>query len=105
MTATELVNPVVRTAVTALNSGDRATFVTLLAPGAQLTDDGTPQDPLVWVDREVFSAHGSITVLEQRNNGLSLIAHFHSDQWDFERTFWHFTLADAHIARLDVGQE
>ena len=104
ITAEKLQNPAVSALVTAINSGDRAAFGALLAPGATMSDDGTDRDLDEWIDREIFSANGRMRVESESNGGLSLLAQFRNDTWGEMRTSWRFTVADGVITRFETGQ-
>jgi hypothetical protein len=97
-------NPVVGRLVTAINDGDRAGFLALMAPGAVLTDDGSQRDLTEWIDREIFTVHGHMTVDSEGEDGLLLNAHFRNDTWGEMSTFWRFRLAGDQISRIETGQ-
>jgi hypothetical protein len=98
----ELANPTVRGVVTAMRDGNREAFFSAFAPSAKRTDDGEPQPLAKWSDREIFRAHGRLTVDRENRDGLELIGRFHSDQWDM-KTVWRFEVVDGRIRRLDVA--
>ena len=62
MSPEEPTNPAVRRLVAAINSGDRDAFLAALTPDATLTDDGNPRSLTDWIDREIFSVHGHLTI-------------------------------------------
>lgn len=76
-----LSDPAVRAFVSAVNAHDREAFLTLLAPGATMADDGSDRDLDEWIDREIFSSHGHIDVDKESNGGRSLLAHYSNDTW------------------------
>ena len=82
MTSPEPSNPAVRRLVAAINDGDRDAFLATLTPNATLTDDGNPRSLRDWIDREIFSAHGHLTVEHDEENGLRLLAGYRNDTWD-----------------------
>jgi ketosteroid isomerase-like protein len=96
--------PTVRALVAAVNSGDRAAFTALLAPGATMTDDGTERDIETWIDKEIFTVRGHMEVESESDGGRALIAGFRNDTWGQMRTAWRFTLADGRIVRFQTGQ-
>ena len=102
MKTEELTNPVVRAMVTTMNDGDRKAFFSVIAPSAELTDDGNPEPLTEWVDREIFHAHGSLYVESEDRDGLELTGRFESDQWDM-LTVWRFEIVNERIQRLDVA--
>lgn len=104
MSAPEPVNPVVGRLVDAINSGDRDAFVAVLAPGATLTDDGNPREVSEWIDREIFTVHGHLTIESQDEHGLSMIARYRNDTWGEMHTAWRFELDGDRISRIATGQ-
>ncbi|GEC09181.1 hypothetical protein SSP24_68360 [Streptomyces spinoverrucosus] len=101
----KLSDPAVRAFVTAVNSHDREGFMTLLAPGATMADDGTDRDLADWIDREIFSSNGHMKVDNESNGGRSLIARYRNDTWGEMRTRWTFTVGDdGRITRFETGQ-
>jgi hypothetical protein len=97
-------DPTVRTLVEAINAGDRAAFLAVLAPGASMSDDGTERDLRAWIDKEIFDVGGRMDVLSQSDGGRSLIAAFKNDTWGEMRTTWRFTVADGQVERFETGQ-
>ncbi len=101
---TELTNPTVQAAITALQNGDRDAWSALFEPDAELYDDGSPRD-LKKFTRDALG-HERFTSIERvENNGLDLVGAFHSDRWGDFRTYFKFQLSPSgKIKRLDVGQ-
>ncbi len=101
---TELTNPTVRAAITALQNGDRNAWSALFEPDAKLYDDGSPRD-LKEFSRDALG-HERFTRIEcVENGGLDLVGAFHSDQWGDFRTYFKFQLSPSgKIKRLDIGQ-
>ncbi|WP_328638031.1 nuclear transport factor 2 family protein [Streptomyces canus] len=100
-----LSDPAVRAFVSAVNAHDREAFLSLLAPGATMADDGSDRDLDEWIDREIFSSHGHIDVDKESNGGRSLLAHYSNDTYGEMRTRWDFTVAeDGRISRFETGQ-
>lgn len=98
-------DPAVRAFVTAVDSHDREGFMTLLAPGATMADDGAEHDLADWVDREIFFSRGHLKVDNESDGGRRLIARHRNDVWGEMRTRWSFVVAeDGRIARLETGQ-
>ncbi|MFG3657096.1 nuclear transport factor 2 family protein [Streptomyces sp. NPDC047706] len=101
----KLSDPAVRAFVAAVNSHDREGFMTLLAPGATMADDGTDRDLAEWVEREIFSSNGHMEVDNESNGGRSLIARYRNDTWGEMRTRWTFSVGDdGRITRFETGQ-
>ena len=97
-------DPVVAAFVAAINAGDRAAFDATLAPEVTMSDDGTTRDLNTWVDKEIFSADGRMTVDSEEDGGRSLLATFTNSTWGAMRTRWRFTVVDGKITRFDTGQ-
>ncbi|WP_055489759.1 hypothetical protein [Streptomyces sp. TP-A0356] len=101
----KLRDPAVRAFVTAVNTHDREGFMTLLAPGATMSDDGSDRDLADWIDREIFSSNGHMDVDNESNGGRSLVARYRNDTWGEMRTRWTFTVDDdGRISRFETGQ-
>ncbi|MFI9610444.1 nuclear transport factor 2 family protein [Streptomyces sp. NPDC052023] len=101
----KLSDPAVRAFVAAVNSHDREGFMTLLAPGATMADDGTDRDLADWIDREIFSSNGHMDVDNESKGGRSLIARYRNDTWGEMRTRWTFSVGDdGRITRFETGQ-
>ena len=97
-------DPAVQALIDAVNTGDRAAFFAALAPNATMTDDGTPRDLTEWVDREIFTVNGQLTVESSTVDGHSLVARYRNDTWGEMRTAWRFTVHDGKVTRFDTGQ-
>ncbi|MGD9989174.1 nuclear transport factor 2 family protein [Pseudonocardia sp.] len=104
MTPTQLSVPVVADLIAAINRGDRDAFLATLTPDATLTDDGSPRELVDWVDREVFSSHGRVTVDREEDGGLRLFTRYRNDLWGEMSTFWRFRLTGDRISRIETGQ-
>jgi hypothetical protein len=97
-------NPVVAELVAAINAGDRAAFLGLLTPDATLSDDGTERVLTDWIDREIFTANGHMSVESEEPDGLRLRARFRNDTWGAMTTAWRFVLDGDRISRIETGQ-
>jgi hypothetical protein len=104
MTSQEPSNPAVRRLVAAINGGDRDAFLAMLTPDATLTDDGNPQSLTEWIDREIFGAHGHLTIEREQEHGLHLLARYRNDTWGEMSTYWRFQVTGDKISRIDTGQ-
>ncbi|MED7949410.1 MULTISPECIES: nuclear transport factor 2 family protein [unclassified Streptomyces] len=100
----KLSDPTVRAAVTAINAGDRAAFVALLAPDATMADDGSDRDLQDWIDREIFTSRGHIDVQSESDGGRALVANYSNETWGEMRTAWRFTVDGGRISRFETGQ-
>ena len=97
-------NPVVGRLVAAINDGDRDAFMATLSPDATLTDDGSPASLAEWIDREIFSVHGHLSIEREEEQGLCLLTRYRNDSWGEMSTFWRFQLAGDKVSRIDTGQ-
>jgi hypothetical protein len=104
MSPQEPSNPVVGRLVAAINDGNRDAFLATLSPDATLTDDSSPHSLTDWIDREIFSVHGHLTVEREEEQGLHLLARYRNDTWGEMSTFWRFQVAGGKISRIDTGQ-
>jgi hypothetical protein len=104
MVTIALTNPTVRSAIDALQKGDKRAWSDLFEPGAELFDDGQPRS-LDEFTKEAIG-HERFTSIDQvSNNGLNIVGQFHSDRWGDFRTYFNFHLSPSgKIARLDIGQ-
>jgi hypothetical protein len=100
----DVTDPAVQALIAAINSGDRAAFFAVVAPGATMSDDGSDRDLASWADREIFSVHGHMEVESAAGGGASLIAAFRNDTWGDMRTRWAFTVTGGKISRFETGQ-
>ncbi|MEU2059006.1 nuclear transport factor 2 family protein [Streptomyces sp. NPDC013455] len=101
----KLSDPAVRAFVHAVNSHDREGFMSLLAPGATMSDDGSDRDLADWIDREIFSSHGHMQVDNESDGGRTVLARYSNDTWGEMRTKWRFTVDDdGRISRFETGQ-
>ncbi|MGW0630960.1 nuclear transport factor 2 family protein [Streptomyces sp. NPDC002758] len=101
----KLSDPAVRAFVTAVNAHDREAFLSILAPGATMADDGSDRDLAEWIDREIFTSHGHMKVDNESRGGRALVARYSNDTWGEMRTTWSFTVEDdGRISRFETGQ-
>ncbi|MFF8727666.1 nuclear transport factor 2 family protein [Streptomyces sp. NPDC015171] len=95
----------VRAFVNAVNAHDREGFLSLLAPGATMADDGADRDLAEWIDREIFQTRGHMDVDRESNGGRTLLARYSNDTYGEMRTTWSFTVEnDGRISRFETGQ-
>ena len=104
MNPEDLSNSVVAKLVTAINDGNRAAFLAQLTPDATLTDDGTERTVGDWIDREIFTVNGHMTVDREEDHGLRLYARYRNDTWGAMSTVWRFHLSGGKISRIETGQ-
>ena len=97
-------DPAVQALIDAINTGDRSAFLAALTPAATMTDDGTARDLEDWIDREIFTVNGYLTVESATDDGHSLVARYRNDTWGEMRTTWQFTVHNGKIAHFATGQ-
>ena len=97
-------NPLVRSAVVALNARDRKGWFDLFSKPS-FSDDGIPRDFAKWCDEELFGRATAriLSVDKVEDGGLTFYASYNSDKWGDFQTFWKFVVEDGKISRLDVG--
>jgi hypothetical protein len=97
-------NPVVRSAIVALNDRDRKRWFELFSKPA-FTDDGIPHDFAKWCEEELFGSSRAriLSIDKVEEGGLTFYARYHSDKWGDFKTFWRFVLENGGITKLDVG--
>jgi hypothetical protein len=104
MKTNAVTNPIVKTAIEALQNGDQKAWSALFEPDAELYDDGSPGS-LKEFTRDVLGHERFTSIGRVENNGLELTGAFHSDQWGDFQTYFKFQLSPAgKINRLDIGQ-
>ena len=99
-----LTNPTVRTAIGALQHGDRALWASQFEADAKLYDDGSPRSLQKFTEDAL--GHERFTSIDRvDNHGLNVTGEFHSDRWGDFRTYFRFQLSHTgRIGRLDIGQ-
>ena len=98
-------DPVVKSAVEALNARDRKRWFGLFTEWPGFSDDGVPREFAKWCDDELFGSAAAyiISIDRAEDGGLTFYASYHSDKWGDFRTFWKFVVEGGKISRLDVG--
>lgn len=104
MITNALTNPTLKSAIEALQSGDRKAWSALFESDAKLYDDGAPRSLEAFTRAAL--GHERFTSIDcVENNGLGLTDAFHSEQWGDFRTYFRFQLSPSgKITRLDIGQ-
>ena len=100
-----IVNPVVISAIKALNGRDKSAWFELFSQKPEFSDDGIPRDLVKWCEEELFGSARAyvISIDKAEHGGLTFYAKYHSDKWGDFKTFWRFTLEQGKISKLDVG--
>ena len=94
--------PIVRSAIEAMNSRNKKQWYGLFSDKSELIDDGNPQDFKEWSQRELFGSSvaylASIDKVE--DGGLTIYGKFHSDQWGDFKTFMRLHVENNKITKL-----
>ena len=104
MITASLNNPIVKSAIDALQQGDLQAWNALFAADASLFDDGRK------IDLAAFSkdalGHERFTAIDKvENNGLDIYGKFHSDKWGDFKTYFKFHInGENKITKLEIGQ-
>lgn len=98
-------NPVVVSAIGALNGRDKKRWFGLFSENAGFSDDGVPRALVRWCEEELFGSWLAyiISIDKVEDGGLTFYARYHSDKWGEFKTFWKLKLKDGKISSLDVG--
>jgi hypothetical protein len=104
MNTDKLVNPVVRKAIEALQSGDKKTWFTFFTQDATLFDDGHKMNFRFFFEKTL--GHERFTGIDKvENEGLDVYGPFHTEHWGDFKTYFKFHIRpDGKINRLDIGQ-
>jgi hypothetical protein len=100
-----ITNPLVGSAIQAVNGRDRKLWFALFAEKTAFTDDGIEQDFKTWCDNELFGSSRAylISIDKVEDDGLTFFARYHSDKWGDFKTFWRFKTVGGRFSKLDVG--
>jgi hypothetical protein len=100
-----IADPVVSSAIVALNARDKERWFELFADNAEFSDDGRQHDLAKWCNDELFGRWRAciISIDRVEDGGQTFYARYHSDKWGDFKTFWKFRVVDAKITKLDVG--
>jgi hypothetical protein len=98
-------DPVIRSAIVALNGRDKKGWFDLFAENARFSDDGIARDLVKWCEEELFGSALAyiISIDKVEEGGLTFYARYHSDKWGDFQTFWKFIVKDGKVTKLDVG--
>ena len=102
---TAIEDPVVSSAILALNARDQKKWFDLFSDKAEFSDDGISHDLVKWCDDELFGRwRAYLTSIDKvENAGRTFYARYHSDKWGDFKSFWKFVVTDGKISKLDVG--
>jgi hypothetical protein len=99
-----ITNPIVRSAIDALQKGDVQRWHALFTPDAEFFDDGKPRN-LMQFSTDAMGHERFLSIDRVSDNSLLIEGALHSDTWGEFRTYFRFVLNHAgKITRLDIGQ-
>jgi hypothetical protein len=98
-------DPVVKSAIEAINVRDRKGWFGLFTDKPKFSDDGVPREFEKWCEEELFGSAVAyiISIDKVERDGQTFYARYHSDKWGDFQTFWKFVVKGGKISRLDVG--
>jgi hypothetical protein len=104
MNTENLSNSIVKSAIDALQKGDKSAWYALFAHNAEMTDDGNTRNFKKFSDDAI--GHERFTSIDKvENDGKDIYGHFHSDQWGDFKTYFKFHInAEGKITKLEIGQ-
>ncbi|WP_316825477.1 hypothetical protein [Pedobacter miscanthi] len=97
-------NPIVSSAISALQSGDKETWFSLFSQDVQLFDDGNKIDFKPFFAK-VIGNDRFLSIDRVENNSMDIYGKIHSKQWGHFKTYFSFGINQAgKIDRLEIGQ-
>lgn len=104
MDYSKITNKKVKTAIEALQNGDKKTWFASFTPNTVLLDDGHKIDFRKFSE-DAVGHERFISIDFADNGGLHIKGKFHSDQWGDFKTYFIFHLNDKGIFdKLEIGQ-
>jgi hypothetical protein len=99
-------DPVVRSAIDAMNSRNKKRWYGSFSDSPAFTDDGIAHDFTEWCESELFGSSLAylVSIDKVEDGGLTIHGKFHSDQWGDFKTFLRFHIENGKITKMDVGQ-
>jgi len=90
MASDQLTNATVKSAIGALQNGDKTAWKNLFTSDAEMFDDGSPRSLQKFTNDAI--GHERFTKIERvENNGCDVYGQFHSDQWAISGPISNFT--------------
>lgn len=104
MNTDKITNPIVKSAIDALQKGDTQTWSALFAANAGFYDDGNKRD-LTAFNKSAIGHERFTSIDKVENNGTAIFGNFHSEQWGDFKTYFKFTIdSEGKINKLEIGQ-
>lgn len=105
MDTSKLTNPVVKSAVEALQSHDKKAWFSHFATDVLFTDDGEVLDFIPFFDNAFNHKEKFLDFDAIKNDGKNLTGNFFAGQWGTFHVYFNFEInSDGKITRLDIGQ-
>lgn len=105
MDYSKLTNTTVKSAVEALQNGDKKTWYNHFTANAVFTDDGRTLDLKSFFDNAFYHQEKFLTFDKVENNGTAITGSFFAGQWGTFKVFFKFTVnQEGKITKLDIGQ-
>ena|SRR5215207_3630020 len=100
-------NPIVRSAIQALNSRNKEQWYKLFSDNPMLTDDGNPHDFTKWCEAELFSSSLAYlaSVDKVEDGGLTVYGKFHSDKWGDSTSTFSIPLSIKYPSNVEFEQK
>lgn len=104
MNLDKLTNSTVKSAVEALQNGNREAWLAQFTEDAELYDDGEKRDFMSFANSAVGEEHFT-NIARVENEGKEVYGHFHTEKWgEFDTYFKFHVNNEGKIYRLDIGQ-
>lgn len=104
MNTAGITNPIVRSAIDALQRGDKQAWNALFTSDAKLFDDAKPGNLARFSD-DAMGHERFLSIDRISGDSLVIEGEFHSDTWGEFRTYFRFVLNHAgKITQPDIGQ-
>lgn len=100
----KLTNPTVKSAIEALQNGDKENWLKQFTTDTELYDDGDKRDFMAFTNSAVGEERFT-NIDRVENDGKDLYGHFHTEKWGDFNTYFKFRInQEGKIYRLDIGQ-
>lgn len=105
MDYSKLTNKTVKSAIEALQNGDKLAWYNHFTSNAIFTDDGRTLDLKTFFDNAFQHKEKFLTFDKIEKEGTSITGNFFAGQWGTFRVFFTFTVnSEGKISKLDIGQ-
>jgi len=105
MDLNKIANPIVKTAIEALQANDINAWYSHFTSDAKFSDDGRSLDFKSFFDNAFDKKEKFLTIDKVENGGKDIYGNFFAGQWGTFNVFFKFNInANGKIDRLDIGQ-